>query len=159
MFILILFICILSVADVGAIEKNFNDNAPTVVFGEAERPDGKKNFFIVEQPKDAPNPLGNPIPVPNTPPEIFDSESDDGDKNSNENEQGNQWQAAPEVPQPMQNYNPQEEGISLGKDFQNTLMEANGRIYDIQSYPKQDINVMSNPSEPQTIYSPNVNGD
>ena len=38
-------------------------------------------------------------------------------------------------------------------------MEANGRIYDIQSYPEQDINVMNNPSDPQTIYSPNVNGD
>lgn len=149
-FLFILWCVVFGFGGVLAME----DDSPTVVLGEAERPDGKKNFFIVEQPKDSPNPLGNPIPSPNIPPEVFDI-----DKDSNENQQDNKWQSAPDIPQPIQNYSPQEEGVSLGKDFQNTLMEANGRIYDIQSYPEQDINVMNNPSDPQTIYSPNVNGD
>ena len=135
----------------------YKDSDPTVVIGEAARPDGGQNVFIVEQPNDAPNPLGDPIVGPNRPVEVFD----DGSSviNSKELEQNNQWQEAPSIPGPMQNASPQEEGISLGKDFQNTLMEANDRIYDVQSYPIEDINVMSNPSEPQTIYSPNVNGD
>ena len=49
-----------------------NNAAPTVVFGAAATPDGGQNTFVVEQPKDAPNPLGNPIAVDNTPPQVFD---------------------------------------------------------------------------------------
>ena len=49
------------------------------------------------------------------------------------------------------------EDAELGKQFRNTLLEANGRVYDIQSYPEQDFMLMNNSAEPQTIYSPNVN--
>ena len=45
----------------------------------------------------------------------------------------------------------------LGNDFENTLLEANDRVYDVQSYPEADFKAMGNSANPQTIYSPNVN--
>ena len=33
----------------------------TVVYGAAKTPSGKENVFEIEQPENAPNPLGNPI--------------------------------------------------------------------------------------------------
>ena len=140
------------------------ENNPTVVFGAAATPDGEQNTFVVEQPEGAPNPLGDPIAGSNTPPQVFDVPA----------EMSNQVQSSSDqsIPQPIEDpnalneqnmvepsvsNNPTAEAQSLGEDFQNTLTEANGRIYDIQSYPEQDVNVMGNSSEPQTIYSPNVN--
>lgn len=123
---------------------NFNamaEDVPTVVFGAAETKDGGENMYIVEQPKDAPNPLGNPLPNPDKPVEVF---GDVYPQNTNPTEANNQSQSN----QSQQN---------LGNDFENTLLEANGRVYDIQSYPKADFKAMENPSDPKTIYSPNVN--
>lgn len=143
-------------------------DAPTIVFGAAATPDGKQNTFVVEQPKGAPNPLGDPIAGPDTPPQVFDVPQE----MTNQPQQSNQDNQS--IPQPIADPNalseqntveptpgtnnplPQE-AQSLGQDFQNTIMEANGRIYDVQSYPEQDINVIGNSSDPQTIYSPNVN--
>ena len=45
----------------------------------------------------------------------------------------------------------------LGRDFQNTLLEANGMVYDVQAYPLKDMGVIGNSANPKTIYSPNVN--
>ena len=123
---------------------NFNamaEDAPTVVFGAAETKDGGENVYMVEQPKDAPNPLGNPLPNPDKPVEVF---GDVYPQNTNPTEANNQSQSN----QSQQN---------LGNDFENTLLEANGRVYDIQSYPKADFKAMENPANPETIYSPNVN--
>lgn len=128
------------------------EGTPTVVFGVAATPDGGQDMFMVEQPENAANPLGDPIVVEpkennqvsrpqNCPP------CDNGEPAS---------KAEPTVVQP-QNNNPATNAETLGKDFQNTLMEANGRIYDVQSFPEQDMKVIGNPSNPQTIYSPNVN--
>lgn len=148
-----------------AQDKN-EDNNPTIVYGAAATPDGGQDVFVVEQPKDAPNPLGDPITGPDTPPEVFDVGTPSAGKigtvpSSGEPQQGSQlnqqWQNAPAVPTPLQNGNPPEEAEALGKDFQNTLMEANGMVYDVQAYPEQDLGVIGNPSNPETIYSPNVN--
>ena len=37
--------------------------SPTVVYGESETAPGVWDSYLVEQPENAPNPLGNPIPV------------------------------------------------------------------------------------------------
>ena len=37
------------------------ENVPTLFYGEAATPDGGENISIVEQPKDAGNPMGDPI--------------------------------------------------------------------------------------------------
>ncbi len=139
---------------------------PTVVFGAAATPDGGQNEFLVEQPKDAPNPLGDPLPYAeenNQPTQVgtqADAQSATAENKNSEsvpmNLQPNAADVNDGIPN-IENMNPQEAAQTLGNDFQNTVTEANGRIYDIQSFPEEDVNVMSNPSEPQSIYSPNVN--
>lgn len=140
----------------GGVARAEVNETPTIIEVSAATPDGGQNVMVVEQPKDAPNPLGSPLPdVVSQPSEIQENkisknpvqsfgsgETENLNENTTSNEQIN---------------NPQQEAIKLGKDFQNTLVEANGRIYDVQSYPEEDIKVMSNPAQPQTIYSPNVN--
>lgn len=116
-------------------------DTPTVIYGAAKTSDGGENIFEVTQPENAPNPLGNPIPTPDKPVEVF---GDVYPQNTNQTENKNQYQGN----QSQQN---------LGDDFENTLLEANGRVYDVQSYPKADFKAMENPSDPKTIYSPNVN--
>lgn len=128
------------------------EGTPTVVFGAAATPDGGQDMFVVEQPKDSANPLGDPIVVE---PEKNNQPSRPQNCPPCDNGQAAQ-KTEPAVTQPQSN-NPAVNAENLGKDFQNTLMEANGRIYDVQSFPEQDLKVIGNPSDPQTIYSPNVN--
>ena len=126
----------------------YADDAETLVYGAAARPEGGKNVFIVEQPDNLQNPLGNPIVEPREPVQVFGNLSQPTEIATNNSVQANS----------SNNQNsPALESKTLGKDFQNTLLEANGRVYDVQSFPEQDIGVISNPAEPQTIYSPNVN--
>lgn len=135
--------------------------APTVVYGVARKPNGGKEEVVVEQPADADNPLGDPIiptaptvstavPVINSMPAEVKNPSPAGKTNGAGTEQPDsqpQVIGQPVVP----------EGQQLGSQFQNTLMEANGMVYDVQAYPEQDLKAIGNPSNPETIYSPNVN--
>lgn len=128
----------------------FAGDVPTIVYGEADRADGGKNVFVVEQPQDAPNPLGNPLPNQDKPVEVFGNVySPNTNKVVNYNsDQNYNTEVDQNKAQTLKN---------LGDDFENTLLEANGRVYDIQSYPKADFKAMENPATPATIYSPNVN--
>jgi hypothetical protein len=130
-----------------------NSSMPTVVFGAAATPEGGQNVFVVEQPKDAPNPLGNPIVGPEAAPKVFDTIMAEAPKTAS---QATVSPTASSSPLPFSN-NPAVQSQVLGRDFQNTLLEANGRVYDVQSYPIQDFKLMDNSANPQTIYSPNVN--
>lgn len=120
--------------------KAFAEDDDTIVYGSAATKDNGQNVFIVEQPKDAPNPLGDPIPNQDKPVEVF---GDVYPPNTNLTHTNNTATTS----------NTQ----NLGNDFENTLLEANDRVYDIQSYPKADFKAMENPAQPETIYSPNVN--
>lgn len=142
-------------------------DAPTIVYGAAKKADGKTDEVVVEQPENALNPLGNPIPD-NQPPEVIGGDSPvqaKGTLQNNNTAPGPQGVSLPAtgpqgVPvtanQPVVPGSPQE-AVELGKQFQNTLVEGNGMIYDIQAYPAEDLKVLGNPANPQTIYSPNVN--
>lgn len=147
--VLLAFSCIMASAQEQARQV---EGTPTMVFGAAATPEGGQDMFMVEQPENAPNPLGNPIVVEpktaNQTTQLQDCPPCDTQQQVSK--------AEPVAIQP-QNNNPAIDSQVLGKDFQNTLMEANGRIYDVQSFPKQDMKVLGNPSNPQTIYSPNVN--
>ena len=125
------------------------EETPTVVFGEAATPQGGEMAVLVEQPENAPNPLGNPLPMP-------DNTAEESSVPVHEEQAAEVKEASPEGAVVSEN-NPVKAAQELGNDFQNTLTEANGRIYDIKSYPEADVGVMSNPSQPETIYSPNVN--
>ena len=134
------------------VAQEATDEVPTVVFGSAATADGGQNAFMVEQAKDAPNPLGNPIETPERPTQVFDVPSE---IDSSAVEQNSEPVSAASSINNQENL--PAEAQALGKDFQNTVMEANGRVYDVQSYPEQDLKLMGNSANPQTIYSPNVN--
>ncbi len=123
--------------------------SPTIIEAVANTPDGKKNISIVEQPADAPNPLGNPIVGPYVAPQAYNAADSSNNTYTNT--------SSPSVEQPNVNTSLPQQSLELGKQFKDTLMEAGGEIYDIQSYPVQDINVIGDKINPQTIYSPNVN--
>ncbi|MBE6444644.1 MAG: hypothetical protein E7019_01100 [Alphaproteobacteria bacterium] len=112
---------------------------PTIVESSAVQSDGNKDTFIIEQPANSPNPLGNPLNIPNETSKI-EQESNNADSLS----------APPPKDVPLNS-------SELGNDFQNTLLEANGMVYDVQAFPKEDIPLIENSANPQTIYSPNVN--
>lgn len=122
---------------------------PTIVEAIANTPDGKKNIAIIEQPNGE-NPLGNPIVGPYIAPQAYNA----ADSTNNNNTAADTLAAAKTF---NNNDSLPQQAKTLGKQFKNTLMEANGEIYDVQSYPLQDINVIGNNANPQTIYSPNVN--
>lgn len=126
------------------IAEEMTADTPTIVYGAAKKADGEVDEVVVEQPQNGPNPLGNPIVIPEkveTPAKMATPEVK---KNSTKNTEAVDSEQVP---------NPQ----ALGKDFQNTLLEADGMVYDVQAYPEKDLKAIGNPSEPATIYSPNVN--
>ena len=129
--------------------------APTVVYGSAQTASGGEDTFVVEQPDNAPTPLGDPLPEPQTPPNDYTLE---------QNRPSQQAAAENSVVAPALGNGPQgvpvvgpDSAQELGNQFQNTLTEANGMVYDVQAFPEADMPVISNPSDPETIYSPNVN--
>ncbi len=129
--------------------------APTVVYGSAQTASGGEDTFVVEQPDNAPNPLGDPLPEPQTPRKDYTLE---------QNRPSQQAAAENSVVAPALGNGPQgvpvvgpDSAQELGNQFQNTLTEANGMVYDVQAFPEADMPVISNPSDPETIYSPNVN--
>ena len=144
--------------------------APTIVYGSAQTASGGEDAFVVEQPDNAPNPLGDPLPEPQTPPEDYTlQQNQPSQQKASENSAvtepsvlGNGPQGVPVVgpdsngPQGVPVVGP-DSAQELGNQFQNTLMEANGMVYDVQAFPEADIPVINNPSNPETIYSPNVN--
>ena len=142
--------------------------APTLVYGSAQTASGGEDTFVVEQPDNAPNPLGDPLPEPQTPPEDYTLEQNQpSQQTAAENSTaapalGNGPQGVPAVgqnangPQGVPVVGP-DSAQELGNQFQNTLTEANGMVYDVQAFPEADMPVISNPSNPETIYSPNVN--
>jgi len=125
---------------------------PTIVFGEAEKPNGGKNIMMLEQPEDAPNPLGNPIYAPNTDPsENQDPDILPADKNINlqpssaeENAQPSNviTENLPVDPAISAQTLPQEEA----KKIQNTIFQRGNRIVDVQSIPIPDIDKVEEPN-------------
>jgi len=121
----------------------------TLVFGSAQTPDGQQDAILIEQPQNAPNPLGNPIinntEEPSAPkvsvPKINDWEKHSSHQNNTINEN------LPVNPHISQQNTPQAEA----KKIQDTIYEDDGRIYDIQSVPVQDINRVEEPNIQPTI--------
>ncbi len=121
---------------------------PTIVYAASKKPDGEKESVLLEQPAGAPNPLGDPLSIPNTP-------AVSGEQPSEISVEKNSSATAEQGALPMEEKQPSSK--DLGKDFQNTLLEANGMVYDVQAYPVEDLKAIGNSANPQTIYSPNVN--
>lgn len=129
---------------------------PTLVYGKAQQSDGATDEVLLEQPDNSVNPLGNPLP------EVIEQQPAAAVVPAGQNVAPQPLVKTGESPAgaavPQTGDNPA--GIApqnLGTKFQNTLMEANGMVYDVQAYPAEDLKAIGNPSNPETIYSPNVN--
>ena len=146
--------------------------SPTMVFGAAQTPGGGEDAVVVEQPEGAPNPLGNPIPE-----QIENTGAGEGRGSLSQNNARTGENAAAADKQGLNggiSSGGSENSLSagevsgnpvvapsaaekLGAKFQNTLLESDGTVYDIQAYPEADLPVIGDPANPETIYSPNVN--
>lgn len=125
---------------------------PTVIYGEAENANGTFNEMTVGQAADAQNPFGNPIV----------NELPYG-KRVPEGEKGRPQPPAPELGKSPVNVvsqtsgqnpeiSPQNSPEQMQNEIQNTLYESDDRIYDLQSYPDNDINQIENQGNAVTNY-------
>ena len=134
------------------IDVRSDSEQPTVIYGEAENANGTFNEMTVEQAADAQNPFGNPIvnelhsgrpapgvekgkPLPPAP-ELGKSPVNVVSQTSGQN---------PEI-------SPQNSPEQMQNEIQNTLYESDDRIYDLQSYPDNDINQIENRGNAVTNY-------
>ena len=124
------------------------EEVPTIVEAEAATATGGRNISIVEQPAGAPNPLGNPIVGPYVAPRAYNAADASGQINNNQ-------QATTQM-QSTQTMGAWQEAKKMGKEFSNTLSEEGGQIYDLQTFPVQDVKLIDNSANPQIIYSPDA---
>ena len=137
------------------IDVRSDSEQPTVIYGEAENANGTFNEMTVEQAADAQNPFGNPIvnelPYGKPAPEV---------------EKGKPLPPAPELGKSPVNVvsqtsgqnpeiSPQNSPEQMQNEIQNTLYESDDRIYDLQSYPDNDINQIENRGNAVTNYPEN----
>ncbi len=137
---LIVFITLLST--------NIRAQEPTIVYGESELPDGKKDSILLIQPENAPNPLGNPIVYTGT-------NNQTNTINSTYNNKARKYLlTGPRQITQINKQNPPPFSISpqkLKNQIENTLYQGGNRIYDVQSYPIEDINKITEPNIDPTI--------
>ena len=123
---------------------------PTIVYGDSELPDKTHDSVILVQPENAQNPLGNPIVVPEN---LYNTESAISEKtipaknNIPQNHKAVSIQQISEQNPPAFSETPQE----LQNKIENTLYQGGDRIYDIQSYPLNDIKKITEPNIQPTI--------
>lgn len=123
----------------------------TVVYGSAATQQGSQDTFVVEQPADAANPLGSPIVDDSSaqPAATSPQPTDTAVQPSTNNvaaplPAGVVNQISEQNPSISSEPNP----ASMDNKIQDTLYESGNRIYDIQSYPVNDVNQMESPSQP-----------
>ncbi len=122
-------------------------SAPVFVFGAANQGNGQQDGFLVEQPNEN-NPLGNPIDVPYSqsvsPAANIPEVQSPTEKAVNTNVVSEDLPQNPEL-------SPQESPQRVNQEIQNTLYESGGRIYDVQSYPENDVKTIEQPNLDNTI--------
>lgn len=126
---------------------------PTVVYGASETAPGQKDQFMLIQPEDEGNPLGNPLynpPATTSGPKVIQPQDNTvktlPHKNLPENIQDAINQSATQDPAPFSENLKQQQN-----QIQNTLYQGGDRIYDVQSYPLNDIKTITEPNIQPTI--------
>ncbi len=117
---------------------------PTIVYGSAETASGKPDTYIVTQPANAPNPLGNPIVV--APQTQYETPSLQTQPIAEKPQPDIINQSAPQNPAPFSE-SPKQENSQI----QNTLYQGGNRIYDVQSFPLSDVKTVTEPNIQPTI--------
>lgn len=132
-----------------------DNNNPTVIFGEAENANGTMNEITVRQAKDAANPFGNPIV--NTLP--YGKQPAAGNVVQPGSSTAMQQPSSAVKPVgAISEITPQDPEISedsteqMQNEIENTLYEGDDRIYDVQSYPDDDINQIEGQDSAVTNY-------
>jgi len=115
---------------------------PTIVFGEAATPHGGTDTLLLEQPENGPNPLGNPIVLPQEEQSLTNTTTKNQILNKNDTNQPDAeasqntiTQNLPANPQPSAQYTLQKEDSMI----QNTIYRGADRLYDIQSIPLKEL--------------------
>lgn len=120
----------------------------TIVYGAARTPSGKENVFEIEQPENAPNPLGNPI--------VGDSDAPTADERA---------QAVPVQPLPETQKQPKVlardavgEAMGAGEiplpengKIENELYQQGNDIIDVQAFPIKDVDEVTTPNTQPAI--------
>lgn len=117
---------------------------PTIVYGAAATANGATDSYIVTQPADAPNPLGNPIVV--APQTQYTAPANATPRAPEKPQQRIINQTAPQNPAPFSE-TPEQENSQI----QNTLYQGGNRIYDVQSFPLSDVKTVTEPNIQPTI--------
>ena len=133
------------IAFITLLSFNVNAQLPTVVYGQSQLPDGKKDTVLLVQPENTPNPLGNPIVdnnIATSQNEVNSINAAKQEKPQISNQNSNQInQISLQNPPPFSE-TPQD----LNNKIENTLYQDGNRIYDIQSYPIKDIDKITEPN-------------
>ncbi len=133
------------IAFISILSFNCLAQSPTIIFGQSELPDNKSDSVMLIQPENSVNPLGNPIvTMPQKNEQINNTPSAISPQKSISYQQIKQTQE--QDPQPFQE-TPQKQNNQID----NTLYQGGNRIYDIQSYPIEDINKITEPNIQPTI--------
>jgi len=122
-------------------------SVPTVIIGEAVSSSGKKHEVIVEQPDNAPNPLGNPI---------VDEENNNENSSISVTPQIDTPKAVNVINQSSQSEELQPDEVALPQPstkIENELYQSGKDIVDVQAYPINDIREVTTPNIEPTVVS------
>ncbi|MBP5399751.1 MAG: hypothetical protein J6Y53_04980 [Alphaproteobacteria bacterium] len=145
----IIILCLLTVGASATelIESTASPQDETTIFGEAAQPNGTFNEFMLEQPQNANNPLGNPIYyTPSGTPEIFAPQAPTPPAPQTTPATNGVSEISPQNPSFSQ-MSPQ----TVGNEIQNKLYQSGNRIYDVQSYPAKDIGYINQNNQNNAI--------
>ena len=139
-------------SDKPIIQEENLPETPTVIMGEAASPSGQINQVVVEQPANAPNPLGNPI--------VGDGDSNNPPAQANpaptidvsrQNLVPIASQSAPSgVLQPGEVALPQPAN-QPSNQIENEMYQSGDDIIDVQAFPMKDVNEAETPNLQPTI--------
>ena len=122
-------------------------SVPTVIIGEAVTPSGKKHEVIVEQPENAPNPLGNPI---------VDEENNNENSSIQVTPPIGALKAVNVINQSSQSGELQPDEVALPQTstkIENELYQSGKDIVDVQAYPIEDVKEITQPNIEPTVVS------
>ena len=138
------------------MDSNSAASTDTVVYGSAATSQGNQDTFVVEQPANAANPLGSPIVDDNAAqPAVSPAQPDSAAMPAPTAQPSPNNPAASLPAGAINQISEQNPSISsepnpaaTNNQIQDTLYESGNRIYDIQSYPVDDVNQMESPAQP-----------
>lgn len=129
------------------IQEETMQESPTLVYGASKKSSKESDEVLIEQPANAANPLGNPI--------VDDStleENPFAPKESAETVTKSETSSSKTV---ESNTAPNNDYQNNPQQIDNTLYESGNRIYDLQSYPVEDVNKVMQPNIQPTISNDN----